>query len=33
MPKSSVLKMLRRYQGRHDVGSTFVDLVVDTRSR
>jgi hypothetical protein len=33
MPKSTVLKMLRHYQGRHDLGSPFVDLVVDTRSR
>ena len=30
--KSTVLKMLRRYASRHDLGSTFADLVVDTRS-
>jgi hypothetical protein len=33
MPKSTVLKMLRRYQGRHELGSPFAELVVDTRSR
>jgi hypothetical protein len=30
--KSIVLKMLRRYASRHDLGSSFADLVVDTRS-
>ena len=30
--KSTVLKMLRRYASRHDLGSPLVDLVVDTRS-
>ena len=33
MPKSTVLKMLRRYQSRHDLESPFADLLVDTRSR
>jgi hypothetical protein len=33
VPKSTVLKMLRRYQSRHDLGVPFVDLVADTRSR
>ena len=33
VPKSTVLKMLRRYQSRHDLGSPFADLLVDTRSR
>ena len=33
MPKSTVLKMLRRYQSRHDLEPPFADLVVDTRSR
>jgi hypothetical protein len=30
--KSTVLKMLRRYASRHDLGSDLADLVVDTRS-
>jgi hypothetical protein len=30
--KSTVLKMLRRYAHRHDLGSAVADLVVDTRS-
>ena len=29
--KSTLLKMLRRYAGRHDLGSAVADLVVDTR--
>jgi hypothetical protein len=29
--KSTLLKMLRRYASRHDLGSAVVDLVVDTR--
>jgi len=29
--KSTLLKMLRRYAGRHDVGLAVADLVVDTR--
>jgi hypothetical protein len=33
VPKSTVLKMLRRYARRHDLGAAFVDLVVDTRVR
>ena len=33
VPKSAVLKMLRRYQGQHDLGSPIAELVVDTRSR
>jgi hypothetical protein len=33
VPKSTVLKMLRRYQSRHDLGSPLADLVADTRSR
>jgi hypothetical protein len=32
VPKSTVLKMLRRYARRHDLGAAFADLVVDTRS-
>ena len=31
--KSTVLKMLRRYAGRHDLGSPVAELVIDTRSR
>jgi hypothetical protein len=30
--KSTVLKMLRRYATRHDLGTALADLVVDTRS-
>jgi hypothetical protein len=33
VPKSTVLKMLRRLQSRHDLGAALGDLVVDTRSR
>jgi hypothetical protein len=29
--KSTLLKMLRRYVGRHELGSAVADLVVDTR--
>ena len=32
VPKSTVLKMLRRYASRHDLGTALADLVVDTRS-
>ena len=32
VPKSTVLKMLRRYATRHDLGMALADLVVDTRS-
>ena len=32
VPKSTVLKMLRRYASRHDLKSVLADLVVDTRS-
>jgi hypothetical protein len=32
VPKSTVLKMLRRYATRHDLGTALTDLVVDTRS-
>ena len=31
--KSTLLKMLRRYAGQHDLGSPIADLIVDTRSR
>jgi hypothetical protein len=31
--KSTLLRMLRRYASRHDLGSAIADLVVDTRSR
>lgn len=31
--KSSLLKLLRRYASRHEVGSPVGDLVVDTRQR
>ena len=33
VPKSTVLKMLRRYASRHDLGAAVANLVVDTRSR
>lgn len=33
VPKSALLKMLRRLVERHDLGSVVGDLVVDTRSR
>jgi len=29
--RSTLLKMLRRYASRHDLGSAVADLVVDTR--
>jgi hypothetical protein len=32
VPKSTILKMLRRYAARHDLGTALADLVVDTRS-
>ena len=32
VPKSTVLKMLRRYAGRHNLETALADLVVDTRS-
>ena len=32
VPKSTILKMLRRYATRHDLGTALADLVVDTRS-
>jgi len=32
VPKSTVLKMLRRYGSRHALGTALTDLVVDTRS-
>jgi hypothetical protein len=32
VPKSTILKMLRRYAARHDLGAALADLVVDTRS-
>jgi hypothetical protein len=31
VPKSTLLKMLRRYASRHDLRSGVADLVVDTR--
>jgi hypothetical protein len=31
--KSTVLKMLRRLRGRHNLGAALADLVVDTRAR
>jgi hypothetical protein len=31
--KSTLLKMLRRFAGRHDLGSAIADLVIDTRLR
>ena len=33
VPKSTILKMLRRYATRHNLGAALADLVVDTRSR
>jgi hypothetical protein len=33
VPKSTLLRMLRRYANRHDLRSPVADLVVDTRSR
>ncbi|MBV8089729.1 MAG: hypothetical protein JO139_09165 [Alphaproteobacteria bacterium] len=33
VPKSTALKMLRRYQRRHGLEAAVTDLVVDTRSR
>jgi hypothetical protein len=33
VPKSTVLKMLRRLRSRHNLGAALGDLVVDTRSR
>jgi hypothetical protein len=33
VPKSTVLKMLRRAANRHDLGVALPDLVADTRSR
>ena len=33
VPKSTVLKMLRRLRGRHKLEAALGDLVVDTRSR
>jgi hypothetical protein len=32
VPKSTVLKMLRRYASRHNLGTALTDLVVDKRS-
>jgi hypothetical protein len=32
VPKSTVLKTLRRYGSRHALGTALTDLVVDTRS-
>ena len=32
VPKSTVLKMLRRYASRHDLGAALADLVIDKRS-
>jgi hypothetical protein len=32
VPKSTVLKVLRRYGSRHALGTALTDLVVDTRS-
>jgi len=32
VPKSTVLKMLRRYASRHNLGTALADLVVDKRS-
>jgi hypothetical protein len=32
VPKSTVLKMLRRYGSRHALGTALTDLIVDTRS-
>jgi len=33
VPKSTLLKLLRSYAGRHALESAVADLVVDTRSR
>ena len=33
VPKSTLLKMLRRLAGGHNLGAALADLVVDTRSR
>ena len=33
VPKSTVLRMLRRLASRHNLGTDLGDLVVDTRSR
>ena len=33
VPKSTVLKMLRRAASRHDLGAALAELVADTRSR
>jgi hypothetical protein len=33
VPKSTVLKMLRRLGGQHNLGAALADLVVDTRAR
>jgi hypothetical protein len=33
VPKSSLLKMLRRYSSVYELGSPVVDLIVDMRSR
>ena len=33
VPKSTILKMLRRLASRHKLGPALADLVVDTRSR
>jgi cellulose synthase/poly-beta-1,6-N-acetylglucosamine synthase-like glycosyltransferase len=33
VPKSTVLKMLRRLRSQRDLGAALGDLVVDTRSR
>jgi hypothetical protein len=32
VPKSTALRMLRRYAGRHNLGTALADMVVDTRS-
>ena len=32
VPKSTALKMLRRYASRHNLGTALADLVIDTRS-
>ena len=32
VPKSTVLKMLRRHASQHNLGTVLADLVVDTRS-
>ena len=33
VPKSTALKMLRRYESRHGLAANVTDLVTDTRSR